>query len=436
MNNCSFEATLPPRRSFLRLTPATGARYGFIAGLCLSTFACLAPANEIPIVPPGRVGLSESKLAEVSQFMDRAVADQKIAGGIVMISRKGKIGFSRCYGQTNREENQPMKPDTIFRIYSMSKAITTAAALTLVEAGKVELDDPASVYIPSFNKLKVATTNGLRNPHRPMTVRDLMLHTSGLSYGSGPEALKTAFERMKPFEAANLEEMCERLAQVPLAFDPGTDWLYGVSTDVLGRVIEVASGASLDVFLTKTIFEPLDMRDTAFSVPPAKLSRFAANYSRTTNGLAVIDKPATSQYAGKVTLFSGGGGLVSTARDYMRFLAMVEGGGRLDGHRVLRPSTVKLMTINLLPPAAFPIYFGKEIRRGTGFGLGFSVRTEITDWDPSGHVGEYGWGGAASTHYWISPKDDLIVLTLEQIMPYQWDTEFGLKKIIYDAIQK
>jgi len=261
-----------------------------------------------------------------------------------------------------------------------------------------------------------------------------MRHTSGLTYGAGPDATKEAFERLKPLESANLEEMAAKLAQIPLAYDPGTDWMYSIATDVLGRVIEVASGQSLDVFLQKNLFEPLGMVDTAFSVPPAKLARFAANYSRT-NGLRVIDAPATSRFAKPVTFFSGGGGLVGTAMDYLRFLTMIARGGELDGHRILRPETVRLMTSNQLPEKAFPIHFGKEVRAGTGFGLGFSVRTEITAWDPAGRVGEYGWGGAASTHYWVSPADELIVITLEQIMPYQGDTEFGLKRIIYDAVR-
>jgi len=229
--------------------------------------------------------------------------------------------------------------------------------------------------------------------------------------------------------------MAGKLSQVPLAFDPGTDWHYGVGIDVLGRVIEVASGKSLDEFLAQTIFGPLDMPDTGFRVPPEKLDRFAANYSRT-NGLKVIDPPAASKFAKRVTLFSGGGGLVSTARDYMRFLTMIERGGTLDGHRILRTKTVKLMSRNLLPAEAFPIYFGKEKRFGTGFGLGFAVCTEVTSWDAAAHVGEYGWDGAASTHYWLSPADKLIVVTLEQIMPYEWDTERGIKQTIYNAIQK
>src|SRR6185436_7217111 len=238
---------------------------------------------------------------------------------------------------------KPMWPDTIFRIYSMSKAITTAAALNLFDAGKIGLDDPVSKYIPSFANLKVAATNGLRAPMRAMTVRDLMLHTSGLTYGSGPDALKEEYNRLKPMESMNLAEMAEKLSQVPLAFDPGTDWAYGVGIDVLGRVIEVASGKTLDVFLDKTIFKPLNMTDTAFSVPPEKIGRFAANYSRT-NGLKVMDAPAESKYAKHITFFSGGGGLVGTARDYMRFLLMIERGGALDGHRIMRHKTIKLMT--------------------------------------------------------------------------------------------
>jgi len=410
-------------------------RIAFRLGLILTSMALASAAREIPIVAPAKAGLSEAKLAEIDRFMERQVADQKLAGGIVMVSHAGKIGFFHAYGLQDREAQKPMSLDTIFRIYSMSKAVTTAAALNLYEAGKIGLDDPVSKYIPSFANLMVATTNGLRAPSRPVTLRDLMLHISGLTYGDGPAALKEAYSRLKPMASTNLAEMADKLSQVPLAFDPGTDWSYGVGIDVLGRVIEVVSGQRLDVFLAQIIFQPLDMKDTGFSVPPDKLGRFAANYTRT-NGLKVIDAPADSKFARQVTLFSGGGGLVSTARDYMRFLEMIERGGTLDGHRILRPRTVKLMTSNQLPAAAFPIHFGNERRYGTGFGLGFNVRTEITSWDPSGHVGEYGWGGAASTHYWASPADKLIVVTLEQIMPYQWDTERGVKSIIYDAIQK
>jgi CubicO group peptidase (beta-lactamase class C family) len=411
--------------------------YALLASLCLGICKPAVKAEDLPIVAPAKAGLSEAKLAEVDKFMEGQVANKKIAGGTVIISHNGKIGFFHTYGQMDLEAKKPTTKDAIFRLYSMSKAITTAAALTLYDAGKLKLDDPVSKYIPSFANLKVATSDGLRAPMREVTVRDLMLHTSGMTYGGqGPDALKEAYSKLKPMESADLKEMAEKLSKVPLAFDPGADWTYSVSIDVLGRVIEVVSEQSLDVYFQKTIFEPLHMTDTAFSVPSDKLARFAATYGRSPTGLKLLDDPAKSKFAQKVTFFSGGGGLVGTALDYMRFLNMIQNGGELDGRRILRAETVKLMTTNQLPEKAFPIHFGNDKRFGTGFGLGFSVRTESTKWDPAGHVGEYGWGGAASTHYWASPADKLIVVTLEQIMPYQWDTEFGLKKIIYDSIEK
>ena len=196
-------------------------RIALLLGLVVAGFTWAGSAREIPVVTPAKAGLSEAKLAEIDAFMERQVAGQKLAGGIVMVSHAGKIGFFRAYGLMDREAQKPMATDTIFRIYSMSKAITTAAALNLYDAGKMGLDDPVSKYIPSFANLKVATTNGLRPPTRPVTIRDLMLHISGLTYGDGPEALKKAFSRLKPMESTNLAEMAEKLSQVPLAFDPG-----------------------------------------------------------------------------------------------------------------------------------------------------------------------------------------------------------------------
>ena len=336
-------------------------------------------AGEIPVVPAAEAGLSAAKLAEVDKFMEHQVADKKIAGGIVIVAHDGKIGFFHAYGQMDVEANQPMRPDTIFRIYSMSKAITTAAALNLVDAGKIGVDDPVSKYIPSFADLKVATTSGLRAPKRPMTVRDLMLHTSGLTYGSGPDALKEAADRLKPLESTDLKEMAAKLAQVPLAFDPGTDWTYGVSIDVLGRVIEVASGESLDVFLRKTIFDPLDMPDTAFNVPPEKLSRFAANYARSTGGLKVIDVPAKSKYADKVTFFSGGGGLVGN-RQRLPSFPHHDSKRRRAGRTSDSPSgDGRSHDDQPTSQGSFPHPLRQgQAAKASGFGFGFSVRTENT----------------------------------------------------------
>jgi CubicO group peptidase (beta-lactamase class C family) len=264
-----------------------------------------------------------------------------------------------------------MRPDAIFRIYSMTKAIVTAAALQLVDDGKLKLDAPIGESVPELRDLQVAVADGARAPSRPPTVKDLMLHTAGFLYGNADRPGGKLYQEKKPLEAPSLDEMARRLSAIPLAFDPGKDWVYSLSIDVLGLVIERVSGMKLDWFLEERLFRPLDMKDTGFFVPAEKLDRFAANYQRSGNDLKRIDVP--SKYLKSPGLLSGGGGLVSTARDYLRFLLMVEGGGELQGRRLLSADAVRLMTTNQLPKEAFPIYFGKEIRHATGFGLGFSV---------------------------------------------------------------
>jgi CubicO group peptidase (beta-lactamase class C family) len=403
--------------------------------LLLAACAASGP-REVPQAEPAAVGLSAAKLAKVDAVMDGFVRDRKIAGGLVAIAKDGQVVYLKSFGQMDRESGRPVQADTIWRLYSMTKAIVTAASLILVEEGKIALDDPVSKHVPELAEVKVLTAEGPRTPARPPTVKDLMLHTAGYGYGGNPPAVQKAYREKKPLEAKDLDDMAERLKDVPLAFDPGMDWLYSVSIDVLGLVVQRASKTPLDRFLQERIFGPLDMRDAGFTVPPEKLDRFAANYQRAGGDLKLIDAPKESKYARPVSFHSGGGGLVGTARDYLRFLLMIEGGGSLHGTRILQPETVKLMTTNQLPPKAFPIYFGKEIRHATGFGLGFSVRTADSAWDPQARVGEYGWGGAASTHYWVSPKDRLVVVTLEQTMPYTFDTEFAVKGLIYDALAK
>lgn len=258
-----------PAQSMRESRSASFIQHGWLCLICGLIATSTLVAAEIPSVPASEAGLSDSKLAAVDQFMEQQVKDQKIAGGIVIISHNGKIGFFHTYGQMDVEAKKAMRPDTIFRLYSMTKAITNAAALNLYDAAKIGLDDPVSKYIPEFanSKVAVADDDKLRDPARPVTVRDLMLHTSGLTYGDGPDVLKAAYSKIKPLAADKLDEVCQRLGQVPLAHDPGADWTYGASTDVLGRIVEVASGESLDTFLQKAIFVPLEMTDTAFSVP-------------------------------------------------------------------------------------------------------------------------------------------------------------------------
>jgi CubicO group peptidase (beta-lactamase class C family) len=282
--------------------------------------------------------------------------------------------------------------------------------------------------------LQVYSPEGPRAPARPPTVKDLMLHTAGFTYGNADRPVGKQYQEKKLMEAAGLDEMMKRLAAIPLAFEPGKDWVYSYSIDVLGAVIERASGMKLDRFLEERLFRPLDMKDTGFHVPPEKADRFATLYTRTDKGLTADYGSQREKYLKPPGILSGGGGLVGTARDYMRFLMMVEAGGELHGRRILAPETVRLMTTNQLPKEAFPIYFGKQVRHGTGFGLGFSVRTADTEWDPQARLGEYGWGGAASTHYWVSPRDRIIVVTMEQTFPYSFDTEFAVKGLIYDAL--
>ena len=300
------------------------------------------------------------------------------------------------------------------------------------------MNDPVSKYIPELKDVQVAVGETLVPPDRPVTVADLMRHTAGYSYGKSAQPLHNkAFEDLKMLDiTVSLEEFGKKLERLPLTSQPGTDWEYGISTDVLGRVVEVASGEKLETFFKKRIFEPLNMVDTGFFVPAEKVDRFAVNYESDGKGNLTLkeDDPKKSCYLKAPAFSSGGGGLVSTASDYMRFLLMIAGDGEFDGQRLLKPETVKLMTTNQVPQEAGWVKFGDQVRTGVGYGFGFNVRDKMSDWDPDGRVGEYGWGGAASTHYWISPKDDLVVVTLEQIMPYSFLTENKLKGLIFDAI--
>ncbi len=406
--------------------------------VCVAVATLRLSAGELPTAKPEDVGMSSAKLAKVDDVMNELVETERLAGGIVMIARHGKVVHFKPYGLADRETKRPMTTDAIMRFYSMSKAITSAGIMILAGDKKLSLNDPVSKFIPSFANLKVDTGDGLVALKRPLNVADLLRHTSGFSYGgSRREKANEAHKKADPTNyEITLEEMANRLADVPLAFHPGEDWIYGVSIDVLGRIIEVASGQKLDQFLQTRIFDPLDMRDTGFVVPQEKHNRFAQVYNSDGKGkLTIGDNSEGRDFTKPRVFLSGGGGLVSTARDYMRFLLMIQQGGTLGDARILRRQSVHLMTTSQLPEAVPHIYFGDQQRVGVGFGFGFSVREKMSDWDPAGRVGEYGWGGAASTHYWVSPKDDLAVITLEQTWPYSFMTEFALKGLIYDAIE-
>ncbi|MDA8774129.1 beta-lactamase family protein [Opitutales bacterium] len=391
---------------------------------------------DLPFIKPEKVGMDAKKLKRVDQKMEELIKEDRLAGGIVVVARKGKVVHFGTYGKRDLENNLPVEKDTIFRIYSMTKAITSVAALMLNEEGKLSLDDPLSKYFPSLQAIKVLDKDELVEPNREATVADLLRHTSGLTYAWSSnkkisQALKDAgvLDRDK-----ELVPMMNGMDKVPLLFQPGSDWVYGCSTDVLGGLVEVASGIPLDRFFRERIFKPLEMEDTGFYVPANKADRFAANYNFKDGKLTLKDDPKTSRYLENPAFKSGGGGLCSTAQDYIRFLLMIENGGKFYGKRYLKKKSVKLMTTNQVSEEAGWVTFGNQIREGVGYGYGFSVRVKMSDWDPDGRVGEYGWGGAASTHYWVSPKDELVVLTLEQVMPYSFNTEWALKGLIYDAL--
>jgi CubicO group peptidase (beta-lactamase class C family) len=404
--------------------------------LCLSVSAA-AFAAELPHAKPSAVGLSAAKLAIVDAEVESLIQKKRLAGAIVAIAKDGKVAHFKEYGKRSLETGEAMTKDSIFRIYSMTKSITTAAALMLFDAGKYKLDDSVAKHLPEFKNVQVHTKDGQRKPSRPVTVRDLMRHTSGLTYGIfGNSPVDQAYRKANVLNPQRtIKQMARTVARLPLAFDPGTDWTYSVSTDVLGRLVEVWSGQTFDTFLQQSIFEPLYMKDTGFHVPANKLDRCATIYnSNGKGGLSANKGASANQVTENPKMLSGGGGLLSTTRDYLHFLQMIASGGELFGHRLLKKSTVKMMTRNQVPAEAMPIGVG-DARPGVGFGLGFSVRTEMSEWDPEGKVGEYGWGGMASTHYWISPKDKLVVVTMEQTLPYSFLLEFKLKGKIYDAIQ-
>ena len=387
-------------------------------------------------VKPESVGLDSKKLQRVDTKMNDLVANEKLVGGIVMVARHGKVAHFGTYGLRDREKNLPMERDTIFRIYSMTKAITSVAALMLQEEGRLNLNDSISKYFPSLKNMKVLSKSGLIEPKREVTVADLLRHTSGLTYGwSSQKKIREAHQDAGVLNRdKKLVPMVHGMSKIPLVFHPGSDWVYGCSTDVLGGVVEVASGMPFDQFLKLRILEPLKMKDTDFYVPASKVGRFAANYNYKEGKLTLKDDPKTSRYLENPIFKSGGAGLCSTASDYMRFLLMIANGGKLEGQKYLKKKSVKLMVTNQVGKKAGWVTFGDEVRKGVGYGYGFSVRVKMSDWDPDGRVGEYGWGGAASTHYWISPKDELVVLTLEQVMPYTFNTEWALKGLIYDAL--
>ena len=411
------------------------------------TLLCLAPwttvAAPLPSVAPDRVGLDPAALSEIDARMQSYVSEGKLAGIVVLIAREGRVAHAGVYGKMDLETGEAMRRDALFRIYSMTKPITGVALMTLFDEGKFQLDDPVRKYLSGFNKLKVfagkdGDTIKLEDLERPVTIRDLMTHTAGLAYGLFPlNPVDAMYSQAKLLDRAqSLDSMLERLLKMPLAAQPGEKWMYSIAVDVQGKLIEALSGKPLDEFFAERIFKPLSMPDTAFSVPEQKLARLTVNYRKQDAGLVPVDGSRTSQYASKPVLLSGGGGLVSTADDYLRFAQMMLNGGELDGVRVLRAETVELMTRNHLADKLVPIVLGPLPLANMGFGLDFAVRVRTGEGEPDGSLGEYGWGGAASTQFFVAPRENLICVGMTQFMPSTPAYFQDLRKPLYAGLRE
>ncbi|HTK78807.1 MAG TPA: serine hydrolase domain-containing protein [Rhizomicrobium sp.] len=390
---------------------------------------------------PESVGLSSERLARLDRAMTEKYVDtQLLPGFLVQVFRRGELAHTGMSGFIDIERGKKMQEDTIFRIYSMTKPITAVALMMLVEEGKIALDDDVHAYIPSWKNLRVyvsgvpsLTTNTAGQyvtvpPKRRMKVIDLVTHTSGLTYGFMTRtAVDAEYRRQKigDFQTpGGLDAFIEQLANVPLDFSPGDYWTYSVSIDVMGYLVQKLSGQTFGEFLRSRIFKPLGMRDTAFSVPANKLDRFCSCYMpKKGGGLEVQDDAQKSTYLEPPKLESGGGGLVSTAHDYLRFCRMMLNGGELDGVRILSPKTVELFSLNLLPGGKLMSdmqpaenMFSEAGYAGVGFSIGCGVTMDLAKARVPGSVGEYFWGGAAATAFWIDPKEDLTVVFMTQVM--------------------
>lgn len=389
---------------------------------------------------PEALGMSSSRLARIDAVMEEAIAAGRTAGIAVLVLRDGQVVKAGTYGWADREAGTALRPDALFRIASQTKAITSVAAMMLVEEGRLRLGDPVHRWIPAFERATVATDSGAVPLRRPILVRDLLTHTTGISYG-GEAAVRERYSEAGLGQAAGwgwyfadkAEPICttmETLATLPFVAQPGDRFVYGYSTDVLGCVVERVSGMSLDDFFRTRIFEPLGMRDTHFFVPPAKAARLTTLYGVIDGQLVRAPEGARGQghyVDGPRASFSGGAGLVSTIGDYARFLQMLLNGGELDGVRLLAPHTVALMTADHIDTV-----YG---RPGMGLGFGFDVVEDRGLSGRYGAVGAYGWGGAYASTYWVDPAERIVALIMTQTLPAAGlDVADRFRALVYSAI--
>jgi CubicO group peptidase (beta-lactamase class C family) len=410
---------------------------------------------------PESAGMSKAAFDRIDAHLKHRYIDAgRFPGSQLLVYRRGKVVHSAVQGFADVERKAPVRDDTIFRIYSMTKPITSVAFMMLVEEGRVALDEPVHKYIPEWKNLGVfqagtAPAFLTRPPSRPMLIVDLLRHTSGLTYGFQQRSnVDAAYREMKIGEvvkAGTLQSMIDDLAGIPLEFSPGEGWNYSVSTDVIGYLVGKISGMPFEQFLKERIFNPLGMNDTDFFVPADKAHRLAACYSADPKGgmtfvagqqggLTLQDDPATSSFLSPPSLVSGGGGLCSTVADYLTFCRALLGGGELGGVRLLGPKTLALMTSNHLPggcdlPAMSRSLFSEATYHGIGFGIGFSVTMNPALTLIAGSAGEYSWGGAATTSFWIDPAEELIAIFMTQVLPSNaYPIRRELRTMVYAAI--
>jgi CubicO group peptidase (beta-lactamase class C family) len=396
------------------------------------------------VVKPEEVGLDSSVLKNIRPYLDDTyVRDGKYIGTLTLVARKGEIAYLDSLGFMDRENERPMQEDAIFRIYSMTKSVTSIAVMQLLEKSKFRLDDPVHWYIPQFKDIGVYQAGVYPNfltskPERDMSIKDLLTHMSGLTYNFMYKTNVDAAHRSSDLmRSESLEEFVNTLSKLPLEFSPGKKWNYSVSTDVLGYLIEQVSGQSLDEYFKKNIFEPLGMEDTDFECPDDKLSRLASLYEYNQSGKPKLMKVPSLD----VKMMSGGGGLFSTMSDYYKFASMLLNQGEMNGARIIGRKTLQYMTSNHLPNGRdltemSESAFSETPYAGVGFGLGFSVMLDPLKSQTLSDIGEFGWGGMASTVFFINPKEDMLVIFLTQLVPsstYQVRRE--LRSLVYSALK-
>jgi CubicO group peptidase (beta-lactamase class C family) len=411
--------------------------------LCIGLTPMSARAQALTQTRPEAVGLSSERLARLSRQLDDYVAKEQLAGGVALIARRGQVAYVKAFGQRDREARDPMREDSIFRIASQTKGIVSVAAMILQEQGQLLISDPVGKYIPEFRETTVAVPKDgggyeVVKAKRPVTIRDLLTHTSGVGYGGGIAKDKWEEAKITGYYFADRDEpiaaTVARMGKLPFDAHPGEAYIYGYNTDILGVVVEKASGMPLDQFLQEALFTPLGMTDTHFYLPRDKAQRLSVVYFPTgPTGLKRSPEAGSSGQGayleGPRQSFSGGAGLLSTARDYGRFLQMLLNGGELDGQRILSRKTVELMTVNHLAGVKFPF------TTGVGFGLGFSVLEDVGARGTPGSRGEFGWGGAYHSTYWVDPREQLVVVYFTQLIPADGIDDHGkLRALIYQAI--